>query len=183
VLAKPDQRLANTIQIDVFAEDHLNRSSHALIGIFLGLAMGAPTETHWTIYFQLAPTRLLTSRLPEIAALAESVHTRTGEMKNLIETNEGNRVSKELHEILVSLLNPVAVTERAFEVQGKETRRSLRPVHTGRSAGKGFRKPPWQGAGDDVPTSLFHLRRFALAADCTIHWHKVQGGAHWLVLK
>jgi hypothetical protein len=63
MLAKPDQHLANTTQFDVFAEDHLNRSLHALIGIFLDLAIGTPTETHWEIYFQLATTGLLTSRL------------------------------------------------------------------------------------------------------------------------
>jgi choline-sulfatase len=43
-----------------------------------------------------------------------------GEMKNLIETDEGKRVSKELHQILVSLVNPVTVTERAFAMQEKK---------------------------------------------------------------
>lgn len=43
-----------------------------------------------------------------------------GEMKDLIDTKEGKRVSEELHRILVSLVNPVQVTERAFAVQEKK---------------------------------------------------------------
>jgi choline-sulfatase len=40
-----------------------------------------------------------------------------GEFNNVIDTPEGKRVSRELHEILRSLLDPTEVTERAFAVQ------------------------------------------------------------------
>lgn len=43
-----------------------------------------------------------------------------GEMKDVIATSEGKRVSKELHEILTSLVNPTERTERAFAVQEKK---------------------------------------------------------------
>jgi choline-sulfatase len=51
------------------------------------------------------------------ASLLFNMETDPGEMKDLIETDEGKRVSKDLHQILISLVDPTAVTERAFSVQ------------------------------------------------------------------
>jgi choline-sulfatase len=53
-------------------------------------------------------------------SLLFNMETDPGEMKNLIDTDEGKRAGKELHEILVSLVNPDTVTERAFAVQEKK---------------------------------------------------------------
>ena len=53
-------------------------------------------------------------------SLLFNMETDPGEMKNVIDTPEGKRVSKELHAILTSLVDPTAVTERAFAAQEKK---------------------------------------------------------------
>jgi choline-sulfatase len=53
-------------------------------------------------------------------SLLFNMETDPGEMKNVIATDEGKRVSKELHAILTSLVDPTAVTERAFAEQEKK---------------------------------------------------------------
>src|ERR1700739_1393166 len=64
LLAKPEQRLTDTSQLDRFAKDQLNRLLHALIGILLDLAARVPTETDGQEKLQFTALGLLQDCFP-----------------------------------------------------------------------------------------------------------------------
>ncbi|HLI84367.1 MAG TPA: hypothetical protein VKV17_10640 [Bryobacteraceae bacterium] len=73
-MAKPEQRLANTPQLDYLAKDQLNRLLHALIRVLFDLAARVPTKTHGQEQLQFAAPGLLKDCFPR--SLPEQVQLK-----------------------------------------------------------------------------------------------------------